>query len=256
MATLQLYCIAPSPLVKICLPEWEKRLTNKPELIYDVKEQFTFMVDSGSRTYRVPFNTPLAIVYADPKFIQDRDAVANDKVRACKIAPKEPENVIYVRDPRDLESTFNYLTGQGGGVASRQTDPYGIVPFDPENAITRNFEEIALMDDLLSDDPVKSEGAKKKLIETRIAAAKRTKERIQELLDAAEERIKRHLRATHNNLMKQWQNNEENKLGKYPPSLSERLGFKVLDPEIKSNDNAAAETAKIANEMMSRKVVG
>lgn len=213
------------------------------------------MVDAGARTFRVPFNTPLAIVYADPKFVANRDEVANDKVRACKLAPKEPENIIYVRDPRDLESTFNYLTGQGGGVASRQTDPFGIVPFDPDNSIVRSFEELSLMDDLVSDDPVKSEAAKKRLIESRIAAAKRQKDAYHDLLEAAEARIKRHLRSTHNNLMKQWQTNEEQKLGKYPPSLSERLGFKVLDPEIKAKDDASAETARIGNEMMQRKVV-
>ncbi len=256
MATLQLYCIAPSPLVKICLPEWEARLAKSPDLIFDDKTPFEILVDSGSRTFRVPFNTPLAIVYADPKFIADRNEISNSKVQTCKLAPAVAENVIYVRDPRDLESTFNFLTGQGGGVAARQTDSYGIVAFDPENSIVRNFEELGLVDDLLSDDPQKAAAAKDRLVATKLAAAKRQRDVYQTLVEKSEERIKRHLRMTHNNLMAQWQKNEEQKLGKYPPSLSERLGFKVLDPEIKAKDDMTAETARIANEMMQRKVVG
>lgn len=258
MATLQLYCICPSPLVKICLPEWEARLAKEPELIYDRKATFDINVDTGTRVFRIPFNTPLAIVYADPKYVSDKADIAteNTKIRNCKVAPKEAENIIYVRDPRDLESTFNFLTGQGGGVASRQTDPFGIVAFDPDNAIVRNFDELGLVDELLSDNPAVAEAAKQKLIASKMASAKRQKDNYKALLEASEARIKKHLRSTHNNLMKQWQANEENKLGKYPPSLSERLGFKVLDPEIKAKDDASAESARIGNEMMNRKVVG
>lgn len=214
------------------------------------------MVDSGSRTYRIPFNTPLAIVYADPKFVDNKDEIANPKVAACKIAPKVAENVIYVRDPRDLESTFNYLTGQSGGQSARQTDPFGMVPFDPDNSIVRSFEELGLMDDLLSNDPKTAAAARELLIESRIKAATKQRLTYKALLESSEDRIKRHLRMTHNNLMAQWQANEENKIGKYPPSLSERLGFKVLDPEIKEKDDASVESARIANEMMNRKVVG
>jgi len=255
MSTMQMYVIAPSPLVKISLPEWEKSLSANPELIYDTKAQFSFLVDSGSRVFRIPFNTPMAIIYADPKYVADKSEVANDKVAACRQAPKDSENVIHVRDARDVESTFNYLTGRGGGTAARQTDAYGIVPFDPGNDIVRNFEEMGLLDDLASDDPKKAEAARAKLIQSRLREGERKKEAYKRLVESSEERIKRHLRANHNNLMAQWRRNEESKLGKYPPSLAEMLGFKVLDPEIKEKDARIAETARIGNEMMQRQVV-
>jgi hypothetical protein len=243
-------------LCKICLPEWEGRLTAKPELIYDDKTPFEMMVDSGTRTYRIPFNRPMAIIYADPKYIGDRSEYFSEKVATCKTAPVKKEDVIWVRDPKDLESTFNYLTGISGGISARQTDPFGIVPFDPENSIVRSYEELGLMDDLLSPDEEISRAAKDKLASVRVEALKRQKASFKSLLDMSEERIKRHLRHKHNNLMAQWQRNEEMKMGKYPPSLAERLGFKVLDPEIKAKDDMSVETARIANEMMARKVVG
>lgn len=214
------------------------------------------MVESGSRNYRIPFNTPLSIVYADPKFVEDRSAIVGRKdLIACRQAPKVSENVIYVRDPLDLESTFNYLTGHGGGSVARQSDCFGIVPFDPDNALSRNFDELSLVDDLMSDDPAKVEAAKNNLIASRIAAVKKHRATVTGLKKQSETRILSHLRHKHNNLIAQWKRNEEMKMGKYPPSLSERLGYFVLDKEIKARESAASESTRLGNEMMNAQAI-
>lgn len=256
MSTMQLYFIAPSPLIKICLPEWEKRLEKDPSLLFDTKTPFEFDIDTGSRTFRIKFNTPTPIIFGDPKWVADKQDFVSEKVQSSKIVPLRRETAIYVRDTRDLESTWNYLTGSGGGTMARQTDPFGIVAFDPENAIVNNFEEMGAIDDLLSEDPVIQAQAREKMLAARIAAARRQRDAYKGLVDLADERIRRSLRGKHNNLIAQWQRNEENKLGRYAPSLAERLGFKVLEKEIRQRDEESAESVAIGNEMLNKKYMG
>lgn len=256
MSTMQLFFIAPSPLVKIILPEWEKRLEKNPELLFDDKTPFEFNVETGTRTFRIKFNTPTPIIFADPKWVASKEDVASDKVTHLKVAPIKRETAIYVRDSRDLESTWKFLTGEGGGMLARQTDPFGIVAFDPENAIVNNFEEMSFVDELLSADPQVASAAREKMITARLESAKRHKAVYAELVEKADERIRRSLRSKHNNLIAQWQRNEENKLGRYAPSIAERCGFKVLEKEINQRDKDSAAAVEIGNEMMNKKYMG
>jgi hypothetical protein len=256
MSDQKIYFIAPSPLVKIALPEWERRLEKNPDLLLDDKTPFTFDIETGTRTFKIKFNTPMAVVFSDPKYVADRNEVMNGALSNLKAAPRDTDNNIYVRDSRDLISTFNYLTGLTGGLSARQTDPYGIVPFDPQNSIVDNFAEMGLIDDLVSGDPKKEEAARKQLIENRLLKAKQARGAYKDLCDLAEERIRRSLRAKHNNLIAQWQRNEENQLGRYPPSLAERLGFKMLEKEIKEREKESAASVEIGNEMMNKKMMG
>lgn len=256
MSSMQLYFIAPSPLVKICLPEWESRLAKDPGLLFDEKTPFEFDIDTGTRTFKVKFNTPTPIIFADPKWVSSKDDVANRSVANCKVRPLKRENAIYVRDARDLESTFNFLTGASGGITARQTDPYGIVAFDPENAIVTDFQEIGLLDDLVSEDPEKVRKARDAMIKARTERAQRQKGIYTDLVAQADERIRRSLRTKHNNLIAQWQKNDENQLGRYAPSIAERCGFKVLEKEIRDRDKESAASVEIGNEMMNKKYMG
>jgi hypothetical protein len=254
---MQLYVIAPSPLVKICLPEWESRLAADPNLLLDDKTPFEFEINTGSNTYKIPFDTPVSIIYDNTKYIASKEEFFPQQMGACKIAPKKMRNdIIRVRDPMELENVFIYLTGVNGGMSARQTDPYGIVPFDPDNEIAVNYEEKDLIEDILSTDPKIAEAAKKRLVASRMDMAKKRKESLVKLRNISEDRIKNHLRHKHNNLISQWRKNEEMKLGKYPPSVAEIMGFKVLDPEIRAKDDATAEAARMGNEMLNRPMMG
>lgn len=254
---MQLFVIAPSPLVKICLPEWESRLASDPKLVLDTQTPFSFDVSTGTNTFRLAYDTPIAIVYDNTKYIQNKSDFFPDAMTACKLVPAVMrKDIIRVRDPQELENVFLFLTGINGGMAAKQTDSYGIVPFDPENEIVLNYEEGTLIDEILSSDAKVAEEGKRKLIQSRLAMAKNRKEKLVALRAASEERIKNHLRRTHNNLIAQWRRNDEAKLGRYSPSMAEIMGFKVLDPEIRSKDDATAEAARMGNEMLQRSIVG
>lgn len=241
------------------MPEWEKRLAKNPELLLDHKTPFEFAIDTGTRAFKVKFNTPMSIIYGDPKWIADgaREEFVSDKQVGLRARPDSKRaDVIYVRDVKDLESTWNFLTGAGGGTTALQTDCYGIVPFDPENAIVNNYEEMGLLDDILSDDAEVAAKARERLLKSRVEAAQRQKAAFSGLINISEERIRRSLRSKHNNLIAQWQTLDEQKINRYPPSLAERLGFNVLKTEIESREKSEAASVDIGNEMMNKRLMG
>lgn len=215
------YFIAASPLVKIYLPEWHDRLLEEPDLIHDYKTPFSFVVDTGSTGIRVNFNTPQQVHGGDDK--QNR-------------------------------SVHHWLTGGPDGHLARDSDIYGIVEFNPQMDLVETMDQFSQMDQILAmGELTKKEAAEEaaKLHEQRkFAAAKlhAARERVKKL---SEERIRRAIRFNHNNLIKQWQTNEEMKMGKYPPSITEMLGAGAIEGEIAKSDAKNRKARDRFNELMS-----
>ena len=166
----------------------------------------------------------------------------NKPVHVATLIPKGSE--------KDHRVLFEWLTGGDDGMRCQETNVYGIVPyeagFDPVKELT------ALADlENLGDDPK----ALKKLI-ARQKALKEAMGAVKETARAkADARVLRHMRWTHNNLIKQWQENEENKLGKYPPSLAEMLGAHALASEIQKSNEKSAKLKTRMSDLMTNQVV-
>lgn len=211
-----MFFIALSPLVKIFLPEWHDRLQEDPDLIYDDKTEFDFIIPTGTSAIRVKFGTP---------------------------------QLVNGPDQKQNETLLNWMTGGPRGTECQETDCFGIALFNPKVDLISTLDRINLLDDDTS------KGAKEKQAKLQADAKANLKSERVIAKAVCEERIKRALRFNHNNLVAQWQRNEEMKMGKYPPSITERLGIIALDKEIQK---AAAKGSKIneaTNKIMNMQAV-
>jgi len=214
-----LYYIAASPLVKVFLPEWHDRLAEKPDLMFDMEEPFEFTISTGTRGIRVKFNTPQQI---------------------------EGKN------QRDNEAIYNWLTGGKDGTQNQETDIYGIVMFDPEMDLAQTYDQLQSLEDYISDDPKKVKEAKAKQDAMRKAAAEKIRTARERVRLASDARVRRAIKNNHRNLLKQWELNEEMKLGKHKPSMAEQLGMIAIDKEIQAAENKRAVITKRTQEIMGR----
>lgn len=211
-----MYVICATPLVKIFLREWHDRLLEDPELIKDFETPFEFTAVTGTRGFKLKFNTPMQV---------------NDN---------------------DL---YKWLVGGNTGAESKDTDIYGIVPFDPKIDMATTLDELSVLEDFVSDDPKKAAAAAKKRDAMRKEAANKIKATRERVREASETRVRRAIRFNHNNLIKQWQTNEEMKMGKYPPSVAEMLGAHAIDKEISDAKNRGSELKKRMSDLMQNQVV-
>ncbi len=210
------YVISASPLVKVYLVEFHDRLLEQPDLIFDHKEEFSFSVPHGCGAFPVKFNKPCAV---------------------------------NGRDDKVIEVLYGWLTGEAGH-SYHETDIYGLVPFDPGVDLVERQHEMEHMEGLLSDDPKVVAKAQKEVAKMQLDTAKRMKEIKERVVMQSEARIKRAMKGSHNNLIRQWQLNEENKMGKYPPSIAEMLGAHALDKDIKAAAAKGAPLKKRMNDLM------
>lgn len=210
------YVISASPLVTMYLEEWHDRLLEAPDLIFENKEDFAFDVKSGcGAVAKLRFNKPFNV--ADIKG----------------------------RSDKELDMIYGWMIGEAGH-SYHETDQYGIVPFDPGVDLVERQDEMAQLDNLMSDDPKVVAETQKKIARIQKDTAARLRTMRESVKKASEARILRAAKTVHNNLMRQWQINEEMKLGKYPPSISEMLGAHALDKQIK----AAAQKGAVLKEKM------
>lgn len=210
------YVICSSPLVRIYLPEWHDRLLADPDLMYEEKAQFSFDVPRGCSAFKVNFNKPVAVTG---------------------------------RDDKEIETLYGWLTGEAGH-SYHETDIYGLVPFDPGVDLVERQDEIAQLENLMSEDPKVVAQAQKKIAQIQKDTATRLKNMREQVRLMSEARIRRAMKTVHNNLVRQWQINEEMKMGKHRPSESEALGAYALDKEIKQAEAKGAKVYGNINKLM------
>ncbi len=202
------YVICGSPLVKIYLLEWHDRLLAEPELMYDFATPFSFDVPRGCSAFKINFNKPVAVSG---------------------------------RDDKEVEVLYSWLIGESGH-SQHETDLFGIVPFDPGVDLVERQDELSRLEELMSDDPEVAKKAQKEIARIQKDTAMRIKTMREKIKEDSAARITRAMKINHNNLVKQWQINEEMKMGKHRPSESEALGAFALDAVIKA---ATAKGAKV-----------
>ncbi len=205
------YVICSSPLVKIYLLEWHDRLLAEPEEMNnfgDPKAPWKFDVPRGCSSFKMTFNKPVPVTG---------------------------------RDDSEIETLYKWLIGESGH-SQHETDLFGIVPFDPGVDLVERQDEIARLTDLMEGDDESAALAMKELAQIQKETQTRIRDMREAIKDMSAARIKRAMKQNHNNLVKQWEINEEMKMGKHRPSESEALGAYALDAEIQA---AAAKGAKV-----------
>lgn len=191
------YLVQASRLTKIFLPEFQQRCIDNPETIF-LAEPFTVTIPRSLGAVILQHNKP---------------------VHSSTLIPKSETRKSEVDETRDL---LPWL------LEFEETDIYGIVKLDVPDMTT----EIVDLD-LLSEDPAVQKKNVEKQLAMQKTMVKSMSKAIAEAQVRADERVKRTLRITHQNLMKQWETNVTNGGGKQLPSNTEALGAFILAEEIK-----------------------
>ncbi len=217
------YFICASPLVKIYLPEWHDRLQDNPDLMGDRETPFAFTIMTGTSGIRIDFNKPQQVQVAKKK--------------------EDPNH----NPQADADNIYQWLTGGPSGTECQETDIYGIVPFNPQIDMADTFDKLGRLEEIISLEGAKAAKAKKEYDDMRKMAAERMRKARDEVVGLSEKRIKRAMKFVHNALVKQWAINEESKLGKHTPSMTERFGMHALDKEIQAAASKGAALKKKVN---------
>ena len=214
MASNARLVISASPLVKVYLPQWHERLLDEPDLIFreysNDEPTFTFDIPRGIKAFKMTFNKPVAVHGSDDK---------------------------------EIESLYQWLIGEMAQ-SQHETDCYGVVPFDPNIDMVGTLDHMASLEALASGDAKKALRAKQELDKIQKDIGERMSKLRTEVKKQSEARIKRAMKTNHNNLIRQWQTNVEQGLGKYPPSIAEALGRHALDKEIAVMESKQAKLAR------------
>jgi hypothetical protein len=209
-----MYIVQASKLTKIFLAAFQQDMIDNPDLIYN-DDKFEVIVPRAFGAIKLTHMKP---------------------VHVQTLLPKTSTRETELDEIRDLVPWLCEF---------EETDIYGIVKIDVGDVTT------ALMSlDLLSDDPKVQAANMKKQAEMQRSMATNMQRAILAAQLAADERVKRTLRITHHNLMKQWESNVAEGKGKIPPSNAEALGAHILMEEIKrSNAGKQKMVADLAHIM-------
>ena len=219
------YVIASSPLVKVYLKEWEDRLTEDPDLIFDEETKFRFSVSTGTSAFILDFNKPMLVKKDLPGSRYQAD---NGRSATLIDLP----NASMQSEGKEIEALYGWLIGESGH-SRLETDLYGIVPFETGVDLVDRVDQMAALEAIMSGDPAEAVKAKREYDKIQADTARRIKEVREKVKKDSEARIKRAMKVVHNNLIQQWRHNAETGLGKYPPSIAEALGAHALDKELK-----------------------
>lgn len=169
----------------------------------------------------------------------------NKPVQVSKLMPVQKNKINDSFNAGELESLVLWLTGGDDGARSEETDIYGVVTLKVDMDISSALVDIAQ----LTEDENNEEGKKKAVkdyqdLQRQLIA--RTKDSLVEARKLADDRVKRALRVTHMNLMKQYETMKSQGLGVYAPSVAEAVGAHVLAAEI---EKASATKKAMVNRL-------
>lgn len=219
------YVVQASPLSKLFMHGWAEKLEADPHLIFD----------------QTPFEVSI------PKTNGAIKLVHNKPVHITKLEPPQPSRVKDEYNVDDLEGMVLWLIGGEDGQRSEETDIYGVVGLDIDMDVSGSLADVALFDPDSKEDKAK---AQKKFAEVQNDLVKKTKTALTSARERADWRVKRAMRNTHLNLMKQYETLKTEGKGVYAPSVAEAIGAFVLKQEIeKSSENRRKMVEMLANTM-------
>jgi len=171
----------------------------------------------------------------------------NKPVHITKLEPPQPSRIKDEYMVDDLEGLVLWLIGGEDGQRSEETDIYGVVGLAIDMDVSGALADVAMFDPDSKDDKAK---AAKKFSDIQNDLVKQTKSAIKEARDKADWRVKRAMRNTHINLMKQYETLKTEGRGVYAPSVAEAIGAYVLKSEIDaSSANRRKMVEMLANTM-------
>lgn len=222
-----MYVIQASPLTKIFLPEWESVCIADPSKI-NTADPFTV---------RVPRSTG-AIILEHNKPVQVQSLIRYNGLR--RVETDETKDVVF------------WLTDE----MSHETNIWGVVPLDIDNQASSLINGMLSAPDIMGTTPEDLESATRRFAEMQQQIVLHMRRSIETARERANEKVKKQLKLTHHNLIRQWENNQTVGGGAYPPSATEALGAWVLSEEIKKASSAKQAMIQNLNELVKNTRVG
>lgn len=203
-----MYLVQASPLSKIFMPEWEKKCLENPDLIHK-SEPGLFQVRVARATGGLVFD------HLKP-------------VHAGALLKRGSREELEANEMQDL---VYWLTGGPEDRPCEQTDIYGVVLID----VGGQFE--SALSDLLqltmeAQDPKARDEVMKKQAKIQKEIVSDMQGKLKSARQKADDRVKRAMSVTHNNLLKSWESLKSEGKGTYAPSVQEALGSFILKAEI------------------------
>lgn len=211
--SLPQYVIQASPLSKLFMLEWQRKCEENPDVVWDTTP-FQIVVPRSSGALHFTHLKP---------------------VKSHQILPPQPNRVKddYISD--DPDGTIMWLTGGEDGQRSEETDIYGVVALNLDMDISAALSDVALM---VEADGEKAKRVQKNFQDLQKDLVSQTKAAVESAKKIADERVRRAMRITHVNLVKQFEVLKTEGKGVYTPSIAEAVGAHVLASEIeKSGEN-------------------
>lgn len=219
------YVVQASPLSKLFMHGWAEKLEANPELIFD-PTPFEVSIPKTNGAIKLTHNKPVHIT---------------------KLEPPQPSRIKDEYNVDDLEGMVLWLIGGEDGERNEETDIYGVVGLNLDMDVSGALADVALFDPESKDDKNK---AAKKFAEIQNELVKKTKGALDVAKEKADWRVKRAMRNTHLNLMKQYETLKTEGKGVYAPSVAEAIGAFVLKSEIdRSSQNRRKMVEMLANTM-------
>jgi hypothetical protein len=217
------YVVQASPLSKLFMSEWVAQIEENPALVFE----------------DVPFEVRVPRPFGGLIFQHNKPVHINKILPPNPWRKKNNENNV-----DDLEATVYWLTGGPDGQRSEETDIYGIVALHVDLDVSSALTDIALLAE--QDTEAGQKKAAKTYADMQRDLVTNTKNALDEARALADFRVKRALKITHSNLLKQYDTMRQQGMGVYTPSTAEAVGAFILKQEV---DKAGENRRKLFEEM-------
>lgn len=227
------YVIQASPLSKLYMREWISRCEENPELVFEP----------------VPFKVII------PRSFGAIVMEHNKPMHTSKLFPKQAQRKQdeHMRD--EIDALVQWLTGGPEGTRSEETDIYGVVSLDVDLDIGSQIVDIATLTE--ADTETGNKKAKKAYEDMQKVLLDRTKGAIERARELADARVRRAMKITHQNLIKQYETLRTEGKGVYSPSVAEAIGAHVLMAELeKASSKKRSMVEKFTKVMNETTVIG
>ncbi len=177
------------------------------------------------------------VVYEDvpfvvtvPRSVGGVRLIHNKPVHVSTLVPRSTGRII-----EDDETTplLYWLTGGPENRPAEETDIYGIVLVD-SSPFESALQEIMMltMSSMQTGDGKGKESALKKQMAVQTKVAAEMQAQLNVARAKADERVRRAMSITHNNLLKSWESLKSEGKGTYTPSITESLGYYIIKAEV------------------------
>jgi len=186
--------------------EYQQKCMDEPEFALK-SVPFTVIVKASTRSFRFEHNKP----------VQQFSLFKGDERKKDEFST-------------DMQSVVEWITGGATGMRSPETDVYGVVSLEMPD-LSSQFVDIASLTE--SDTEADNKKSAKAYQDMQKEHIKRTRDSLVKAGEIADEKVRRALRITHRNLMKQWEMMAQDGKGRYHPSVCEYVGGVILAEELK-----------------------